>query len=78
MNSELAEMLNAAETTAIRSTEEIFGEDQFVDANRERCKKASREMYSVLARYTGTEALTLVKSVTELDGVEAWAKLHAN
>ena len=48
-------------------------------ANRERCKKASREMYSVLARYTSSEALTIVKkSVTEMDGLGAWARLHAN
>ena len=49
-----------------------------MDANRERCRKPSREMYSVLARYTSSEALTIVKSVTELDGVGAWARLHAN
>ena len=40
MNGELAEMLNAADTTRIVNTEEILGEDQFVDANRERCRKA--------------------------------------
>ena len=49
-----------------------------MDASRERCMKASREMYSVLARYTSSETSTIVKSVTELDGVRAWAKLHAN
>ena len=73
-NGELAEILNAAERTGMKSTEEILREDQFVDANR----KASREMYTVLARYTSSEALTIVKSVTELDGVEARARLHAN
>ena len=26
----------------------------------------------------GSEALTIVKSVTELDGVGAWPRLHAN
>ena len=77
MNGELAEMLKAAGTTRIGNTE--VGEDQFVDANRERCRKASRdEMYCVLARYTSSEALTIVKSVTEMDGVGAWVRLHAN
>ena len=36
-------MLNAAERTGIQSTEEILGEEQFVDANRERCKNSGRE-----------------------------------
>ena len=58
MNEELVEMLNAAETSGIENTEEVLREDQFVDANRERCMKASREMYSVLARYTSSEAST--------------------
>ena len=49
-----------------------------MDANRERCVKARRGMYSVLQRYTSSEASTTAKSVSELDGVRAWAKLHAN
>ena len=44
MNSELAEMLDAAETTGIGHMEEIFGEDQVVDVNREGCTKSRREM----------------------------------
>ena len=40
--------------------------------------KAGKEMYGVLARYTNSEALTVVKSVSEMDGVRAWARLHAN
>ena len=71
-------MLNAAEMTGSKSTEEILGEDRCLDANREMCREARREMYSVLARYTSYEALTIVQSVTELDGVGTWARLHAN
>ena len=78
MNEELAEMLTTAETEGIESIGEILREAKFVDANRERCVKAGKEMYGVLARYTNSEALTIVKSVSELDGVRAWAKLHAN
>ena len=37
-----------------------------------------KEMYGVLARYTNSEALTIVKSVSEMDGVRAWARLRAN
>ena len=49
-----------------------------MDANLKRCVKVGKEMYGVLARYTNSEALTIVKSVSELDGVRAWARLHAN
>ena len=47
------------------------------DANREQCIKASKEMYSVLANCTNSEASTIAGSVSGLDGVEARAKLHA-
>ena len=78
MSSELVEMLITAEANGVESTQKVLREDRFVDANRERCMEASREMHSVLARYTISEASTIVKSVTELDGVRAWARLHAN
>ena len=64
MNGELVEMLSAAETHGIENTEEILGEEQFVDANPERCTYASRETCNVPARCTSSEALTIVKSVT--------------
>ena len=44
----------------------------------EKCIKASKDMYNVLARYTSSEASTIVRTVTGLDGVEAWSILHAN
>ena len=78
MNEELAEILITAEADGIESIEEVLGKAKFVDANRERCVKASKELYGVLARYTNSEALTIVKSVSEMDGVRAWARLHAN
>ena len=78
MNEDFAEMLTTAETEGIESIEEVLREAKFVDANRERCVKAGKEMYGVLARYTNSEALTVVKSVSEMDGVRAWARLHAN
>ena len=64
MSGELVEMLITAETNGTESKDEVLKEDRFADANRERCIKTSREMYSVLARYTSSEASTIVKSVT--------------
>ena len=78
MNEEFAEMLTTAEAKGIESIEEVLREAKFVDANRERCVKAGKELYGVLARYTNSEALSIVKSVSEMDGVRAWARLHAN
>ena len=78
MNEEFAEMLTTAETDGIKSIEEVLRDAKFVDANRERCVKAGKEMYGVLGRYTNSEALTIVKSVSEIDRVRAWARLHAN
>ena len=45
MHEEFAEMLTMAESDGIESIEKVF-----VDANRERCVKAGKEMYGVLAR----------------------------
>ena len=71
MKEEFAEMLTTAEADGIESTEEVLREAKFVDANRERCVKAGKEMYGVLAKYTKSEALTIVKSVTVMDGARA-------
>ena len=78
MNEEFAEMLSTAEGDGIESIEEVLREPNFVDANREKCVKAGKEMYGVLARYANSEALTMVKKVSEMDGVRAWARLHVN
>ena len=40
--------------------------------------KAGKEMFGVLARYANSQALTIVKSVSEMDGVRAWTRLHVN
>ena len=58
-------MLITAEANGVEITEEVLREARFDDANRERCMKASREMYSLLARYTSSDASTIAKSVTE-------------
>ena len=56
MNEEFAEMLTTAEAKGIESIEGVLREAKFVDANRERCVKAGKELYGVLARYTNSEA----------------------
>ena len=78
MNEEFEEMLTTAEAKGIESIEEVLREAKFVDANRERFLKAGKELFGVLARYTNSEALTIVNCVSEMDGVRAWARLHAN
>ena len=60
-----------------RGVEEIL-KDEFIDANRERCINASREMYTVLATHTNSEASAIVRTVTGLDGVKVWRKLYEN
>ena len=50
MNEEFAEMLTMAETDGIESIEEVLREATFVDANRQICVKASKEMYGVCWR----------------------------
>ena len=53
------------------NAEEILTDDEFADAIREKCIKTSTEMYRAMSRYTNSEASTIVRSVTGLDGVEA-------
>ena len=69
--------LDAAKADGVRKLEEILSEDAVLGANK-KCVKASRELYSVLARYTSFEASTIVRSVTGLDRVEAGPRRHAN
>ena len=71
MNRDLAELLNAAETGTVRNSEEISKYDAFVYANRE-------DVSGPVETYTDSEASTIVRSVTGMDGVEDWARLHAN
>ena len=56
----------------------MSGDCRFVDLNRERRIKAGKYVLCVLALYTRSETSTIVKNATGLDGMEAWASLHAN
>ena len=53
------------EAEGSRNLGEILKEDTFLDVNKEACAEASRELWSVLVRYTSSGALTTVKSVTD-------------
>ena len=60
-NGDLAELLNAAEAGGVRNVEELLKDDELVAANTEKCIKASKELLSVLVRYTNSEASTIVR-----------------
>ena len=75
MNGDLVELLDAAETDGVKGVEESQEHDKFVDANKVKCTRVSREMYSVLARYMNSEAST-IRDGTRWSG--SMGKLHAN
>ena len=74
LNGDLAELLNPSETDGVRDAEDVLKDDELVDDNREKCIDASREVCSALARCTNSESSTIGRTVTELDGMEAWEK----
>ena len=74
----LADVMTASETGEDRTTATVLNDATIVDADQAQCAKASRELYSLVARCTGSEAAMVARSVMGLDGVDAWSKLHAN
>ena len=78
MNGEFAELSDAAEADGVGNLEGILKEDASVDASKETCVEASGELYSVLARCTSSETSTIARSVTGVEGVEAWSRVRAN
>ena len=80
MHGDLADLMKEAEMREGKDAKEILNDIDDLEENydHEKCIKASKELYSLLARYTGAEAAMIVRSVTGLDGVEAWGKLHAS
>ena len=65
INGDMAELLSAAETDGLRVVEEILKDVEFVEANGEKCIKASSELYSVLERCTNSGASTIVTELEE-------------
>ena len=70
--------MSAAATGGIGTFGEALMTSHFVVVNTERFIKTTRGMCSVLARYTSSEVSRIVRSVTELGGVEARARLHTS
>ena len=62
----------------VRNASEILKYDEFVDVTREKRIEVVREMYSVLATHVTSEASTIARTATEMDGVESWRKLREN
>ena len=79
MHEELVDVMKAAEAREGKNVKEILCDiDELEELNHEKRIKASKELYSLLVRYTGSEAATIVRSTAGLDGVEAWGKLRAS
>ena len=66
LHDELAEVMRAVETGGIRTAEDVLRDDDFVDLNRARCVRASKEMHSILAMQTSAEALAIVSGVDSI------------
>ena len=78
MNKDLAELLDAAETDGVKGVEESQEHDKFVDANKVKCTRVSREMYSVLARYTKSEASTIRDGTRWRSSMRTIAEEHSH
>lgn len=80
MSEDLVDLMKLAEANHDVGTKEFLetfdGLEEKYD--HKRCSKASAELYSVIARLTSMEAATVVKGAGNMDGVEAYGKLHAN
>ena len=83
MAPELMKVMSMAEKDPKRGARSLMGRDDVDDelsddeATR-KVVKASGELYSFLVRYTGGEAATVVREAGEMDGVEAYGRLHEN
>ena len=62
----LADVMTASEMGEGRNVGTVLNEVEFVDADQAQSTNASRELYSLLARYAGSEAAAIVRSVTGL------------
>ena len=71
--------LEKSETMPEATTTTLVGlEDDFVNFEQKVMEKLSAEVYDVLFLSTSSEALALVQSVPDMDGLAAWQKLHRN
>ena len=60
------------------TTRSIGLKDEFVNFDQNLMEKLSAELYDILFMLTEDEAMSLVQSVPDMDGIAAWQKLHRN
>ena len=78
-NKNLMRAMEKAECTAEACTTRSIGlEDEFVNFDQATMEKLSAELYDILFMLTEDEAMSLVQSVPDVDGLAAWQKLHQN
>ena len=71
--------MEKAECTADECTTRSIGlEDAFVNFDQTTMEKLSAELYDILFMLSEDEAMSLVQSVSDMDGLAAWQKLHRN
>ena len=70
----LADVTTASETGEDRTIATVLNDAMFEEPGQAQCKKSTKGKYSLLTRYTGSEAATIVRSVT---GLDAWSILRA-
>ena len=79
MYSDLTQVTKAARAQEGQGVWNITDEHgEVAEVEHVKCTQASREMHSMFARYTGSEAVTAVRSVSGLDGVESWCRFYAS
>ena len=78
-NKKFMRAMEKAECTADPCTTRSIGlEDEFVNFDQAVMEKLSAELYDILFMLTEDEAMSLVQSVPDMDGIAAWQKLHRN
>ena len=78
MSPALVELMGMAEKSVGSTTAELMamGDRGELEGKFGGAQQASSEFYSILAKFTEGEAATLVRGVSELDGLVAWGTLH--
>ena len=71
-------MAKAESVSDLCTTSSIGLEDEFVNFDQNIMEKLSAELYDILFMLTEDEAMSLVQSVPDMDGIAAWQKLHRN
>ena len=78
MDPELMELMVLAETNPGRTVGELveMADPGDLDGRFRGSERGSAELYSVLTRYADGEAGTLVRGLVDMDGLQAYGRLH--